>query len=590
MNKKLFGLVAGASAFALVLTGCNAAGKGGKPEIKTVDKTISYTTGKDEYQGYNSLMGKTYSTYNAAINDRMMTGFGYFNPDGSWHKGTDLGDYEMVSDNPLTVKYKVNEKAVYAGGTPITCEDFYLDWVSQNPQWILDGQKAAGKVDEKGDVAHLFDHVSGPETYAKPVKEGPQCNAGDREFTIVYSEPNPDWELVVSGPLPSHVVAKQIGLSKEELFKKLKEKDFATAVKAAAFWNNWLPKNPGQHLPADMTPSFGPYQLKADGWKAGEYVTLERNPDWWGQKAGTNELVYREIGDDAMLQALKNQDINVIEPQATVDTLEQLSKMEGVKTETGSTMIWEHLDYNFAKGSVFQGPNGQKLREAFAYCVPRQEIVDKLIKPLNKDAVVMNAREYFPTDSKYEEVVKASYDGRYDKVDIDKAAALIKESGVAKPKVRIGYNGNPRRAETVNLIKASCTKAGFEIADIGGPQFFTDDLPNGNYDIALFAWSGSGQVISGQNIYASNGGQNFGKYSNAKVDSEWNKVATSLDKNVHLESKKVIEKELWDTLFSIPLYAHPGIIGYSDGLINVQRNVTQSGVMWNADRWAWEAK
>ncbi|PWF27370.1 peptide transporter [Ancrocorticia populi] len=585
--KKVYSLVAVGAAATLVLSACSSSdNSSGKTEVtETSDRPISFTVAQDEFDGYNTFKASTYSTWNTAITDRMMPGFGWFDTEGVWQHGTDLGDYEEISEDPLTIKYTISDDAVYQGGTPITCEDFYMDWVAQNPEWIRDGLEESGS-----DSASLFDHVSGPETYANAVPEGPQCEAGDKEFTIEYNAPNPDWELVVTGVLPSHVIADKLDMTKEELFQAFKDEDFDVAQEAAEAWNGWT-SEAGEVPSPDEAPSWGPYTLKEGGWKAGEYVTLEPNPDWWGEPAGTTELVVKQISPEAMLQALNNEDVNVIEPQATQDTLDQLEAMDGVVTSEGSTLIWEHLDMNQGGSSIFaEDEGGLALREAFAYCVPRQDIVDKLIKPLNPDAEVMNAREYFPTDEDYADVVEASYDGRYDEVDIDKAKEKVEESGIDNPTIRIGYSGpNQRRTDQVSLIQASCADAGITIEDVGSAEFMADggNWSNGDFDVALFAWSGSGQIVSGQNIYASNGNQNMLSYANDTVDEEWQKVNQSLDPEVWLSSKKIIEKELWDDLYGIPLFAHPGIIAYTDGLQNVEQTVVQTGVSWNAEQWTW---
>lgn len=44
-------------------------------------------------------------------------------------------------------------------------------------------------------------------------------------------------------------------------------------------------------------------------------------------------------------------------------------------------MTWEHVDFNFAGTSVFK--DDADLRKAFAMCIPREQIVEQLIKPLN---------------------------------------------------------------------------------------------------------------------------------------------------------------------------------------------------------------
>lgn len=566
-------------------------GDGGDGEGAGPEGVVAFTTGADEYNGYNNLLSSTYSTGNSVVNDRMMMGFGYFDPEGVWQNGTDLGSYEMVSEDPLTVEYTINEEAVYQGGTPITCEDYYMDWVSQNPQWILDAQAEAGNTTDAGEGAPLFDHVSAAATYALPVENGPDCEAGDKSFTITYNAPNPDWELVVAGALPSHVMAEKVGMSKEELFEAFKNEDFEVAQQVAEEWNNWYSPNPGELPPIEETPSFGPFTYLEGGWQPGEYITLVPNPDWWGEEPGVEELVFRFIAPEGQLQALDNQDVNVIEPQGTQDALNTLEGMSGIEILTGPTLIWEHLDYNWAEGSVFSDANGGlELREAMAYCVPREDIVERLVRPLVEDTIVMNAREYFPTDAEYEEVVAASYDGRYDEVDIDKAKELVEASGVENPTVRIGYSApNQRRADTVALVQSSCAEAGITVEDIGSADFFAPGgaLDTGNYDMALFAWSGSGQIVSGRNIYHTDGQQNYHAWSNPTVDAEWDKINGSLDEEVWLESKKIIETETWNDLYNLPLYAHPGIVAYTEGLQNVERNVTQSGVVWNAEEWTW---
>lgn len=585
--KKAYSLVAAAAAAALALGAC---GSGSKSKIEgVVSKSISYSPGKQEWGGYNSRTVEAYSTATAAVSDRLGSDFGYFDPKGQWKHGTELGDYKKVSDDPLTVEYTINDKAVYQGKIPITCEDYYFDWVSQNPDWILDGQKSAGEADKKtGEGQPLFNNVGDPAGYAHPVSEGPQCNEGDKKFTVKYDNPYPDWELNVNGALPSHVIARKIGMTKSELFKALKNKDFAVAKKAAAAWNNWNKMTPGKLPPLEDVPSSGPFALKKGGWKANQYVTLVPNPDWWGKKPGVNELIIKQVSEDGQLQALENGDLNVIEPQATQDAIKRIKEVNNATLLQGPTLSWEHIDFNFGEQSVFKGEGGAKLRQAMAYCIPRQEIVDKLVKPIDPKAKILNAREFYPTDEDYDAVVKSSYNGEYDKVNIAKAKKLVAESKISNPVVQIGYrSGNPRRADTVSLITASCKKAGIEVKDISGANFMDDGgkYYSGQWDMALFAWAGSKQVASGQTMYQTGAPQNTGKYSNKKVDAEWEKVVTTFEKETWLKSKEKIEKILWDDLFSIPLYMHPGVTGYMDGVGNVERNITQKGVVWNAEKW-----
>lgn len=551
-------------------------GKADLGDITSKADTVRYSLGAEEWLGYNGITPETYSTYQSVVNDRMLSGFMYFGTDGEIYQDEEYGTFELTSEEPMIAEYTLNDAATWSDGQPIAYEDYLLDWATQA---LSDG------VDDDGNPIPLFNHVGGLD-FGERVVDGPVGEVGGKTFSYEYEDPYPDYQLQVSSALPAHIVADQAGMTLEELVTAIQDKNIDALKPAAEFWNTgWLSPTPGTLPDEAITPVSGPYKLKS--WDAGQSVTLVANDKYWGTPPATDTLIYRFIAPEGMVQALENQDLHVIEPQAVVDTVKQLEAIgDAVTLETGPSLTWEHLDFNFRNG-VFA--DSLELREAFAMCVPRQRIVDNLLKPVDSEAVVMNAREVFPFQDEYEEVTSVSYDGRYDEVDIDGAKAKIEASGVETPvKIRIGYSGpNQRRTDQVALIKSECELAGFEVEDVGNPEFFAPGgtLETGDYEVALFAWAGSGQIVSGQNIYASTGQQNYGKFKNAEVDAAWNTLGSTLDRAEQLEQIKVIEKTLWDELYGIPIFAHPGISAYDSTLSNVRRTSTQNTVAWNAEQW-----
>ena len=541
-------------------------------DVETQDGSIAYSVGADDFLSYNGLQSNTYTTYNSAVVDRMFSSFWYFGTDGSIIPNEDFGTYEKTSDDPLTVKYTISDDAKWSDGTPVTAGDFIVHWAANN-----DTVKA------EGSETPLFDSISFEQ--GKYIPEAPEGEADGKEFTVTYPEPYADWEILISTALPAHIVAKEAGMSFEELVTAAKEKDVEALTPAAEFWNDGWDFSPGELPDASLVPSMGPYKFKDGGWQAGQSITLEANPEYWGTPPATKELVLRFADPKTHVQALQNGDLDVIEPQATVDTLQQLEGLgEDVNVQTGDQLTWEHVDYNRGEGSVFA--DSPELREAFALCLPRQQIVDNLIKPIYADAEVMNLREVFPFQDKYQEVVDAAYPKEMDQPNIEKAKELVEKSGVSKPTVRLGYQaGNQRRTETVALIKSSCDQAGFDVQDANSPVFFKEVMPAGDYDAALYAWAGSGQKASGANIYQSDGAQNQQSYNNPEVDAAWDKLATSLDENEQLEQTKTIEKLLWEDFQAIPLYAHPGLVGHKADVANVRDTAAQSGALWNVEQW-----
>ena len=541
-------------------------------DVETQDGSIAYSVGADDFLSYNGLQSNTYTTYNSAVVDRMFSSFWYFGTDGSIIPNKDFGTYEKTSDDPLTVKYTISDDAKWSDGTPVTAGDFIFHWAANN-----DTVKA------EGSETPLFDSISFEQ--GKYIPEAPEGEADGKEFTVTYPKPYADWEILISTALPAHIVAKEAGMSFEELVTAAKEKDVEALTPAAEFWNDGWDFSPGELPDASLVPSMGPYKFKDGGWQAGQSITLEANPEYWGTPPATKELVLRFADPKTHVQALQNGDLDVIEPQATVDTLQQLEGLgDDVNVQTGDQLTWEHVDYNRGEGSVFA--DSPELREAFALCLPRQQIVDNLIKPIYADAQVMNLREVFPFQDKYQEVVDEAYPKEMDEPNIEKAKELVEKSGVSKPTVRLGYQaGNQRRTETVALIKSSCDQAGFDVQDANSPVFFKEVMPAGDYDAALYAWAGSGQKASGANIYQSDGAQNQQSYNNPEVDAAWDKLATSLDENEQLEQTKTIEKLLWEDFQAIPLYAHPGLVGHKADVANVRDTAAQSGALWNVEQW-----
>ncbi|MFB8893283.1 MULTISPECIES: ABC transporter substrate-binding protein [Microbacterium] len=561
---------ASAAALALVVAGC-APADGGEQETTTASQSIAVSVGPNDFISYNGFTPETYSTYNSAIVDRLLAGFSYFDEVGAIQPNTDLGSYEMISEDPMVIEYTIADDAEWSDGTPITVADAVLAWGVQNPNLA-------------GAEGPLFNSVS--QDLGDTVPAGPQGDADAKSFTVEFAAPDPDWQIQTWMISPAHVVAEQGGLSTEELVEAIRGGDAAALADAADFWNTGWNTAPGTLPDEALIPSSGPYVLSS--WEAGQSVTLKRNENYYGTPAANDELVIRFVAQDAMVQALQNGDLDVIAPQPTVDTVSQIEELgDAAQLLTGQTLTWEHLDFNF-KGNASLA-NSLELRQAFAMCVPRQQIVDNLIKPVSSDAEVMNAREVFPFQENYDEVVSAAYDGRYDEPNVEEAKALVDAAGAAGTVVRIGYSApNPRRADEVALIKSSCDQAGFEIQDVGNADFFQPGgtQERGDYDVALFAWAGSGQITSGQNIYATDKPQNYGGYSSPVVDQAWETLATSLDESVHLEQTKIIEKQLWDDLFGIPLFAHPGVDAAAADIENAQHSVGQSGIMWNAEKWS----
>ncbi|MGQ7786513.1 ABC transporter substrate-binding protein [Nesterenkonia sp. K-15-9-6] len=535
----------------------------------TADDEIRVSMGPDEFMSYNGLTPATYNVYNSTIVARLIDSFWYYGTDLSINRNEDFGTFDVVNEDPFTVEYTINDDVTWSDGTPVTAADYIFDWATN---------AYAG---EAG-----FDPVS--TTLADYVTQVPEGDWDGKTFTLEFDEVYADWELLVSTALPAHIVADQIGVSLEELIEAVRDEDMDVLEEAAEFWNEGWNEDPGTLPDEELIPSSGPFKL-AD-WSAGEYVTLEANEDYWGTPPGVERLVYQFVDNAQHVQALENGDLHVARPAETVDTRQELERLAEAGTHvlhSGDVATWEHLDFQYGEGSAF-GENPE-LAEAFALCIPREQIVENLIKPVNEDAEVLNAREVLAFEDDYDDYVADTYDGQYDEVDLDRAQQIMDEHGAEDVQIRIGHNAQERRHDTVELIQASCGEVGFDVVDEGDVDIV---IAEGDWDVALFAWAGSGQVASGRNIYSFDVDsdepfpQNWNNFQSEEVNEAWDRVAATTEwDEERWEALKDVERGLWEGLHGMPLYVHPGLSGSDATIQNVRHTAAQTQLVWNAEQW-----
>ncbi|MHA7285082.1 ABC transporter family substrate-binding protein [Arthrobacter sp. MDT3-44] len=592
-NKRTMTLAA-LSIGTLLLSACGSAGGTAEtPASEGAEENLAPTINIAISQaptGYNGNTASTNAVYNTYVDNLTSSGFAAFAANGNLEPNEEFGTYEKTSDDPLTIKYTINEDAVWSDGTPIDYDDVLLSWAA------LSGTHPSGEKDpETGAEADLFQAAS---TNGFASMEQIEGEPGAKEFEAVFTEPYADWEaLFTTGVfMPAHIAAEQAGMSAEgdgaELVEAIQNDDTAALGPVAEFWNSgWNYEADLPTLPdTAILPSSGPYKLDnaTDGT-----LTLVKNDKYWGEeRAGkTDSIVFKTIVDEEAVQALQNGDVDVIEPSSpTVDTKAALEQIgETVTVDTGQSLTFSHVDLDQRAGAVFED---LKVRQAFAKCVPRADMVDKFVTPIDPEGSVMNLHEYQPAQSDYETVLEGAPAAEGDgTADIEGAKALLAAAGKTEPvKVSLMFASTSQlRADMVALIKDSCDKAGFEIVPQPEAEWSAKLSQPGAWDAVVFGWAGSGLVASGQSIYITGGEQNFGGYSDPEVDRLWDEIVTSTDSEAVVPLKTELEQRLAETQYNVVLYANPNIAGYSSKLEGVELNPTQTGITWNAYSWTKQA-
>ncbi|GAA4380865.1 ABC transporter family substrate-binding protein [Paeniglutamicibacter cryotolerans] len=590
--------VALGAAATLALSGC-AANTGTSPSTAPADASAGggevRVVEVNAFSSFNANTATGSVDVNGKISYATQSGFNYIDNDLNIVKNEKFGTYEVISQDPLTVKYTINEGVKWSDGEQLDADDLMLYWAIRSARFN------DATVDAEGAVSSgtsYFDYAG--DTSGLALTGLPEIGADHRSITLKYSKPFADWELAVGNTnadsfTPAHVVAKKVGMSQEELTKLIQDTPKGNPAKPVApnaqlkkvanFWNSGYDT---KTLPTDKSLylSSGPFMV--DSMVPDKSMTLVRNPDYdWGPMPQVDSIVVRYISEaPAQIQALRNGEVDIIAPQASADTMQQLEALgEQAKIEKGEELSYDHVDLNF--NGVFKD---QSVREAFMKTVPRAQIMDSIIKKLDPAATPLDSQVFVPANAGYAASVAANGSANFQDVDIAGARTLL---GGKTPTVRLMYNkDNPNRSDAYALIAQSAQEAGFKVVDGGlGASSWAGALGTGTYDAALFGWTSTGVGVSGvTQIFGSGNASNFNNFSNKEADELMGQLILETDPAKQDELKAKIDRQIWGAAYGLPLFQLVGVQASAADVDGVQYMSNQTGVWWNFWDWSLSGK
>ncbi|WP_341579657.1 ABC transporter family substrate-binding protein [Microbacterium schleiferi] len=584
---------------ALVISGCTPSAEDDSGLIEGSAISVAWNQAFYSMNGFTSYGN---ATANNNINYLVLDGFNYYDNTPALVKNTSFGTYELVSEDPLTVTYTINEGVKWSDGTAVDAADLLLNWAALSRALDTPDFDPADFTDpETGEFTDAFptdvvyfDSGATPDAGLGLVSQTPEVSEDGRSITMVYDAPFVDWELSFSSPLPAHVVAKNaLGITdnaeaKQAVLDAIQNDDAAALAPISSFWNSGFNFT---SMPSDteLVTASGPYMIT--DFVADQYITLKANPEYTGENKPTiEEITIRFIPDPlAAVQALQNGEVDIISPQATADIKTALDGLDGVTVLTGLEGTYEHVDLQFENGrnpeNIFSNPLA---REAFMKTIPRQEIVDTLIKPIiGDDAILRNSQLFVPGAEGYDESVANNTSLDYEQVDIEGAKALLAESGVTNTDVCILYAANnPRRVNEFALIQQSANQAGFNVTDCGSTEWGGLLGTPGAYDASLFGWqSTSLGVTNSLPTFQTGGINNLNFYSNAQVDDLVAQLNVTFDKAEQITMLQEMDKLLWEDFYGVTIFQFPSVTAYSDRVQGVDPSILAPTIFWNA--WDW---
>jgi peptide/nickel transport system substrate-binding protein len=457
------------------------------------------------------------------------------------------GEAELKESPKQVVTYKINPKAVWSDGTPITSKDFKYLW-----DQIVNG-------------ADIYDTTG----YAsiESVDDSDPATA-----VVTFKETFADWKSLFGGGYglyPQHLLAG-------------KDRNAETA-------NGY-------------TWSGGPFMMT--GWTKGSDITLVPNPKFWGKKPNLDKVVIKFITDSAAeFQAFKAGQVDMIYPQPQPDSIDQVKA--GIpsteKIISTDTVNLEALWINNAKAPF----NDPKVRQAVAYAIDRDGVVNRLFGGLGvtkamQTMVPLVLKDYATTSwSKYKKDL-AKVDELLKSAGYAKGADGIYAKGGQKLTFEFKTTaGNARRSLTLQIIQAQLKEAGIDstIATHKSGDLFGSIAPKGDFQVALYASVLTSLAASHCNNFCSKNipvapkfsGQNWTRTDVEGADAPLLIAESDLDESARIAGIKKAEPLLADAATVIPIDPLPNVFLWNSKIVGPLSDNAVLGPLWNLAEWGVKA-
>ncbi|MFM7223924.1 MAG: peptide ABC transporter substrate-binding protein [Actinomycetota bacterium] len=453
----------------------------------------------------------------------------------------------------FTITYRLNPKAVWDDGTPITSEDVRFSW--------------RAVLDTKGTLTTAgYDKITAIDT-------------PDPQTAIVrFGETYPDWPDVLGG--------------------------YTGVILQKAKFPGGTDVSKTMQTAIDF--SGGPWKLQSF---SDARAVLVRNERYWdpARRPKLDSVTFVPATTTGTeIEALKTGQVDAIYPQPAPELPAQL-RGDDIETAYGVTTQYESLVMNLKEGRPFADPN---VREAFSYAFDRNLFLSDIVKPFAPDTALLQCAAWVPGIGPW----CPGADGPWSDVEADpaKVETAMARSGYAKDsegfwakdgrRLEIGWSvtsGNARREATQAQFIPLLAEQGFSVRadNSDADTFFAKQLPAGEYDLSMFinvvspdpavsALYACDQIPGPENDGA---GQNVQWYCDPEAERLMKIIDTSIDPAARLDAVRDLDQLLRDQYVAFPLNPFPALVAWrTDRVAGPVDRFVNSPLSVFRNLWEWE--
>lgn len=434
------------------------------------------------------------------------------------------GDPTLVTTPRQTVTYKLNPKAIWYDGTPITAADYIAQWKA------LSGTNPAFHISGSNGYDQIADAVQGVDKY---------------EVIVTFKVPYADWKALFSPLYPA-----------------------STNSDPKVFNEGWKD--------AFLT-SGGPFKFQSYDATAKTY-TIVPNEKWWGNKPKLDSIVYRAIDDAAQPAALANGEIDLMDVGPSADYYNKTKVIPGIDIRVAGGPNFRHITIN-GQSPMLQNV---KVRQALAMAIDRAAIAQAQLGPLPVTPTPLNNHIFMANQEGYQDnSAIVAYNPEKAKQMLDEVGwkvenmKRVKDGKALTINLAIPSGSAVSRSESL-LIQNMLAQINVQvdINPIPPADLFDKYIVPGRFDFTVFSWFGRPFPISAsQSIYMSPKGndirQNYARIGSAQIDSLYQQAAQELDPVKAIRLANEIDKLLWEEVHSLTSYQRPEIWAVKKNLANI---------------------
>ena len=293
---------------------------------------------------------------------------------------------------------------------------------------------------------------------------------------------------------------------------------------------------------------------KMTKWIKGNKATFTKNDKYYDAKSVKTKNLEMYLVQDPKTAA-QNFDNGKVDYATINSTLVDKYKGKDTFTTFNEGYLF-YLQVNFKNNTVAN----KNVREALAYAINRKDLCENVLKDGSKEATgfVPSQLSTSPAGKDFRDDADkfVSYDQKKAQEYLD---AAKKELGTDTITIDLLYGTDESPMDTMaEYLQGSFSKLkGLKVnmvATVKKDRIYNRQA-NGNYQIACTRWGPDyADPTTYLNLFLTGNQNNYGKYSNAKVDSLMNQVQAESDLNKRWDLMTQVEKTALDDLAYIPVF------------------------------------